>query len=389
MLRNVLVYPLVVLLLLIGPTQVPAASFELLGQFPHPEYPCSEAYAVSADGEVVVGASRMADSEYNFAPFRWTAAEGMVDFAGLLPNEEGRAYDLSADGSVVVGTVWHGAMGEGYGINEAFRWTEEDGVVILPSLPGWEDYRKEATGVSADGSVVIGAFGAPQPNRLFRWTEAEGMVDLGPQSSVQVVNEPCISADGSVIVANDPGQGAFRWTEATGRVYLGTLPDAAGPALAYDVSADGSVIVGSIGYDIGEPGDQAFRWTEEEGIVLLFGTPGEIGTTATAVSGDGSLIVGHVDLYNDAFVWDAAHGARSLSEALENEYGLNVGDFRLYLPTDVSPDGRVIVGTGIHPHPGGGEAWRAVIPEPSTTVLLITSLLALLLYASRKRNESK
>ncbi len=378
-------YPLVILVALSGSAQVHAASFDLLGQFPHSSA-SSHAWGVSADGEVVVGASRKEDTNYNFAPFRWTADEGMVDFAGLLPNEDGRAYDVSADGSVVVGTVWDGAMGDGYGINEAFRWTEEDGVVILPGLPGWEDYRKEATAVSADGSVIVGAFGAPQPDRLFRWTEAEGMVDLGPQFGGQVLDHPHVSADGSVIVAND-GQGAFRWTEATDRVYLGTLPGALGNANAYDVSADGSVIVGGILFPGGEYGYQAFRWTEDEGIVLLFDAPRLLDSIATAVSGDGSLIAGTWHDSVDGFIWDEANGSRDLHQVLEDQYGLEIDDFQLREPRDISPDGRVIVGAGVGVR--GFEAWRAVIPipEPSVTVSLITGLLTLLLFVASRRRK--
>src|SRR5262245_23843786 len=59
-----------------------------------------------------------------------------------------RASGISADGSVIVGTATsaHGT--------EAFRWTAESGMLGLGDLPGGE-FMSEATGVSADGSVVV------------------------------------------------------------------------------------------------------------------------------------------------------------------------------------------------------------------------------------------
>ncbi len=56
---------------------------------------------------------------------------------------------------------------------------------------------------------------------------------------------------------------------------------------------------------------------------------------------------------------------------------------------DVSVDGRTIVGWGSRyagPGQSQREAWIATIPEPSTTALLITGMLALALSAWRRRN---
>src|SRR5207245_10505475 len=93
--------------------------------------------------------------------------------------------------------------------------------------------------------------------RAFRWTESGGMVDLSDTRSTSQAS--AVSADGSVVVGhirfgNDLR--AFRWTEASGIVDLG-IPNSAGSLFAnqivYDVSGDGSVVVGS-------NGGRAFRW---------------------------------------------------------------------------------------------------------------------------------
>ena len=63
-----------------------------------------------------------------------------------------RAFDISADGSVVVGRSVS-AFGQ-----EAYIWTSTGGMVGLGDLPGG-DFRSSARGVSADGSVVVGRVG--------------------------------------------------------------------------------------------------------------------------------------------------------------------------------------------------------------------------------------
>jgi probable HAF family extracellular repeat protein len=119
-------------------------------------------------------------------------------------------------------------------------------LIWLGTLPGSD--RSWATGVSADGSVVVGwADNAKGRQRAFRWTAARGMEDLGTlggDSSWALG----VSADGSVVVgwaANAAGyRRAFRWTAARGMEDLGTLGGDESEALG--VSADGSVVVGGL-----------------------------------------------------------------------------------------------------------------------------------------------
>jgi probable HAF family extracellular repeat protein len=83
----------------------------------------SIAYAVSADGNVVVGESNSTNSGGSFnEAFRWTAATGMVSL-GLMPNgtANSRALAASGDGSIIVGT------GGGIFSNVAFIWDAAHG----------------------------------------------------------------------------------------------------------------------------------------------------------------------------------------------------------------------------------------------------------------------
>jgi probable HAF family extracellular repeat protein len=111
-------------------------------------------------------------------PFIWTADGGFQDLG-----VSGCAYAVSADGSVVVGQ----ASSQLY--PTAFIWTQAGGMQDLGTLPGLP--YSLATGVSDDGQVVVGFssdFGVPsgdgsdwdffQTFRPFVWTAANGIQDL-------------------------------------------------------------------------------------------------------------------------------------------------------------------------------------------------------------------
>jgi probable HAF family extracellular repeat protein len=163
-----------------------------------------------------------------------------------------------------------------------------------------------------------------------------------------------ISTDGFVIASRDNSltvtyEQAAYWTAGSGMVGLGDLPG--GPSTsgssANAISADGSVVVGygtAAGRPIPSGGStaltrEAFRWTAATGLVSLGVLPGSYqGTEARAVSADGSVVVGvgyNASSQPEAFRWTAADGLQSLG----------------FLPgcnqstaTGVSADGSVIVG---------------------------------------------
>ena len=66
------------------------------------------------------------------------------------------------------------------------------------------------------------------------------------------------------------------------------------------------------------------------------------------------------------------------------ELGVDLAGWTLIRATGVSDDGLTIVGDGTNPD-GNPEAWIAVIPEPSTALLLAAGLLAL---GIRRRKDS-
>lgn len=355
-----------------------------------------EATAISANGQVVVG-SQFLYPEYgsNYEGFRWTEAGGTVPLGGtpgILLNTYPQT--VSADGSVVAGYT------AGAGADAAFRWTEPNGVVSIGTLPG--TLYSIPRSVSGEGGVVVGtSYNASCHNEFceaFRWTEVDGMVGLGDLPGGWFASYATgVSADGAVVVghgttANDGLPHAFRWTEAGGMVGLGTLPGEDNPySRANAVSADGRVIVGGSS----STGFEAFLWTKTDGMIGLGDlTPGSgFSSEALAVSADGSVVVGLSEGVNvilgptgtvfsapGAFVWDATHGMRSIQELLESD-GIAV-PFDLYRAIDVSADGTVILGTsevGFYPNLST-VSWIATIPsipEPSTALLLMSGLFAL------------
>ena len=93
---------------------------------------------------------------------------------GMLEGTDFRAsiaYAVSADGTVVVGQAASSDAGV------AFRWSETEGGVALGDLPGG-DFNSTARAVSADGSVIVGHGSSESGTEAFRWTESSGIVGL-------------------------------------------------------------------------------------------------------------------------------------------------------------------------------------------------------------------
>jgi probable HAF family extracellular repeat protein len=128
--------------------------------------------------------------------------------------------------------------------------------IPLGFLPGG-GMPSDATGVSADGSVVVGSSkyaAGTNSFHAFRWTAAGGMVGLGflPGGGLSLARG--VSADGSVVVGDSDsasGTEAVIWDGAHGMRSLRDVLIAQGDDLtgwtlsvAVDISADGRTIVG-------------------------------------------------------------------------------------------------------------------------------------------------
>src|SRR5262245_2636204 len=272
-----------------------------------------------------------------------------------------------------------------------------------------------ATGISADGSVILGEYFLPSNDpqcqtfggctRTFRWTTASGAQDIRPiDDSTGEVQAHAINSNGTQIVGESISALAFGltfiWQTSTSTRDIATpielrVPDlisardfvksAAGSIISGDaappqpspqpnlitrafrfttagvfeflaplpneiqsqgtaVSADGTTIVG-ISYDTNTFLPRAFRW--RAGVEQNLGTLGGSQAWATSTSADGSVVVGASDTANcrngcpHAFRWTAA-GMQDLGDLGGGSYGQGV-----------SADGSVVVGSAPAAPPGG------------------------------------
>ena len=215
----------------------------------------------------------------------------------------------------------------------------------LGDLPGGR-FNSGAWGVSADGSTVVGTSEGTSGLEAFRWTAASGMEGLGDVAGGSFYSQAWgVSADGSTVVGQGTsasGTEAFRWTAGTGIVGLGDLPGGTFYSNALGASADGSVVVGFSSSTSSLGGAEAFRWTSEGGMVDLGNLPGAYQSAGTAISNDGSVIVGYSS--GQAYRWTAATGMVSL--------GAPPAGYVTPSPTAVSADGLTVVGTILNPSGG-------------------------------------
>ncbi|MEW5788635.1 MAG: autotransporter domain-containing protein [Pseudomonadota bacterium] len=272
-------------------------------------YGDNQAQGVSDDAGVVAGISFGFDESFNYysQAFKWTQAGGLVALDGLAEGESSQANAVSADGNVIVGKA-----NLANGAAHAVRWTGNASTLqdLTTGSAGWKggaDANSNAQGVSADGAVVVG-YGLDEDSlpKAFRWTSGGGMVSLGTLAGHTGSEAKGVSGDGSVVVGNSytflvfPGDTrAFRWTQAGGMQDLGVLAGAT-ESRAYAVSGDGAVVVGSTN-NADYSTVTAFRWNEADGMVSVadwleangISTAGSTLENAYDVSDDGNVIVGH------------------------------------------------------------------------------------------------
>jgi probable HAF family extracellular repeat protein len=207
-------------------------------------------------------------------------AQSLTDLGTLTGSGYSFASGVSANGNVVVGYS-NSTNGD-----RAFRWTNNV-MTDLGTLTGGGN--SWASGVSANGNVVVGYSNSTNGTRAFRWTN-NVMTDLGTLTGSGYSEASGVSADGNVVVGistSTNGARAFRWTNNV-MTDLGTLTGGSS-SQAKGVSADGNVVVGN---SVNANGDtRAFRWTNN--VMTDLGTlTGSGNSYANGVSADGNVVVG-------------------------------------------------------------------------------------------------
>lgn len=176
-----------------------------------PGYVGSEATGISGDGSVITGFSSFG---FTGEAFRWTLAGGMQGL-GILPNTAlfpgSAAFGISADGTTIVGSTASSAV---TGVSEAFRWrqaTDMVGLGVFGSFTG-----SSARAASSDGSRIVGTlniinFTDPPLNVAAVYDDAYGQLfpilplletALGPLGGWELTEATGVSDDGTVVVGN-------------------------------------------------------------------------------------------------------------------------------------------------------------------------------------------
>jgi probable HAF family extracellular repeat protein len=369
--RTQLIVSALLVLASLGRLEAQEISFIGLGDLPGGAWD-SRASDVSADGSVVVGSG--VDSQGNTKAFRWTSPGGMVDLGSLPGGASSNAASVSADGSVVAGT-----SDSAIAPTEAFRWTLQTGIVGLGTLA--PSIGSVGTAVSGDGSTIVGYGETPAgETEVFRWTASTGMVRLpGLQTEVRSSIASGVSFDGSFVIGsltyNIGRREGYRWNANDELVRLPTLDlfeDIYSVPTA--ITPDGQTIVG---HRIQTDGDvRAFRWFQRE--MLPLGPGDALNAFALDVSADGRVVVGSTG--SRAILWsdDSIGDVQSILESS----GLDLQGWNLTHATGVSADGQTIVGYGLGPR--GQEAWIATIPEPTTIALAGFAAAGLIAYLLRR-----
>jgi probable HAF family extracellular repeat protein len=252
---------------------------------------------------------------------------------------------LSSDGLVATGF----ASGNGE-TAQAFRWSA-GALTSLAVLAGGT--RARAYGISADGSVVAGT-GDTSSNPAtsstgIRWNAAGGAFRIPALADASLCAAGPVSGDGLKIAGTCltlNGNEAFLWSEATGPVGLGKFgPGLGAGSTATAISKNGAVVVGA-----GHPFKTgALLWNIGAGTVTIGSLPGDASASASGVSRDGTVVAGTSDDANN--IHHAWRWTQQGLVALQNNIAGATGSSA----AAISGDGKTIVGWA--DTPGGTAAF--------------------------------
>lgn len=303
--------------------------------------------ALSADGRIAVGVVSHSFALDDRRAIRWSAETGIQYLESFPGGGRSWAWAVSADGSVIVGAATRN------GVERAVRWTAATGIQDLGTLPG--HYSAGAVGVSADGTVIAG-FSEAGSGGYFPvvWRDGSGIQSLGTRPGWIYPRASAISADGSFVVGQalaPNGDQPFRWTAASGLQELFPAVPGFDNDIG-DVTADGSFVVGRYAF-------RGYRYSAAGGMEFLGGWTASNNTNAMAVNADGSIVGGVMG--GHAATWSSREGWLDLHRYLPGVGVSLAGWTVLYEVRALTPDGRTIAGTG-NRGGATAEAWIVRLP---------------------------
>jgi probable HAF family extracellular repeat protein len=238
------------------------ASQAYLWGMPNLTYVSQPGYQVagySPDGSVVVGSWSNA-ADYS-KPFMWTSTGGYT-FLPKIPyldgseSPQGVATDVSSDGKVVVGTSRSDRVNPFAAATEAVRWTES-GLQALERHDG-TTFGSAANAISADGNTIVGEVWVStlSESKPFVWTESTGLNIIGAMWGLTGYATG-VSGDGSVVIGYSESfssdETGFIWTATGGMKSVRTALDDLGVSASdwssfgttTSISLDGRYVVGT------------------------------------------------------------------------------------------------------------------------------------------------
>lgn len=225
-------------------------------------------------------------------------------------------------------------VGEGLlpnGQATAFLWTANTGMVNLGAMPGEESY---ASSINNAGEIVGGSWGSADfGDRGILWTPQSGLIDIGSETQMTVVEPFGITEDGQVFGGSDVG--GFIYTAAAGftRVII--------PGITVDIvcalNNQGQMVI-----DTQNTG-KVFYSSSEGVVPIRDNAEPAINNFEFGQMNENGMVVGTIPLVTaptvamHGFIWDQATGMIDLTPGADdsstatgiNDLGQVVGDANL------------------------------------------------------------
>ncbi len=318
----------------------------------------SSANDMSPDGRFIVGGR---DIDGNFIPdgaYLWDrVTDTVLDItAGGIATGVDNAVSVSADGTIVIGNI---PDPTGVGSSVMGMWTADDGWVSLGHLPNAGACPSRSSGyeISDDGSTVVGLSWDGCIAVAVKWTESGGMEPL-EELAQRRCRASVVSSDGSVIAGFC--QGNFTRTPAMweGDTGSGILLDPTGDSQGewHGMSDDGTILLGALYTGAIDGYYDAIKWTESGGteIIANGSLVGGWAGIPQDIDDDGT-IVGFDILLGNRRAWIQPDGTGDLQ--VLKTYAQSLGavipaNLNLEVAQAISADGRTIIGHGF-----GTGAW--------------------------------
>ncbi len=329
---------IILLILTLTATTVGAATFEF---FKDPLPSTWASFAFDADGDKLA-------CNYGGHLFLWSPESGFKDLGDGHP--QSGSIGISADGTTICATRVRPA--DGY-LNPAL-WSMENGWVDLGhTLDGFVENGSWGSGfdLSDDGTEVVGLAWTNQGGQAFHWAKGQGMNRLAPNETGSTSRATAIAGNGSLIIGflEHPQHGCrlpvlwFADDPNTPLHYAG--PEVRGEALA--VNSQGTMVVG---YHVSNQVEQAHYWTPVDGMVPL----GNLSRSswdpsrATHVTDNGTVLGTSTQTtwnVTEVFFWDPFDGMVRLQDLLVEQGAIIPDDLWINQVLAVSGDATKLLGS--------------------------------------------